>query len=276
MLLLAGPMGVVLRKLKQVYDLPDGLAVLKTDRLDREGRKWPKTCVFDLPTFFSVFQSAEFVDKLEKCGENLCIEWSTKNAEKNPGDRDVVAKDFVLNEHKFITSQGKREFSLLEMTLSTFGFTKRMQNVDECWISLDDVRVSIKTRSTKDVWRRGKENAQPSKDDEVEATTHIGRKMHFGGNAYNVPLPHFLRTLRDKKVQTIVNEAAKRKAKLLEEKNQLTADETDTLLQGMLSTREEKSDGPQLRRKRPAVGQPDLPAKKKLSFDDAIAEPELQ
>jgi hypothetical protein len=201
----------MLRILKQVYNFEDGTVVFETYRIDREGKRWDKVCAMDQTTFFKAFNDPEaFAVKLEERARSLSSAWNAKNAGKSAEERDVLGYTYTLNEHHWKNWKDKPEVTKVELALSTFGFTKRMLGVEDAVITPEDIRMSLKMRSTKNT-RRGGANAVKEEEgiDLNVASPPLGRKLHYLGDSYNVTVGHFCRLLRHKRLQAIIAEASK-------------------------------------------------------------------
>jgi hypothetical protein len=203
-------------KVRNLYDFSSGISAFRTTQSGQDGREYEKLVVLDVGTFVKAFSRPKyFAQKLENRAHSLVKEWHERNALKRAVDREFVGYNFKLNEHSFFNS-GKLETTKVELSLSSYGFTKKHKEDDHALLELEDLNVSIRLRTTKKTFKS-------MKGDEEEERKDEDRPYYFVGLSYTVPVLHFLGMLRHKSMEDLIEEVNNLECETKRKQNELEA-----------------------------------------------------
>ena len=101
-------------------------------QLKPEGDFWHCN-VIPVGPFLDILKAPdEFAAALAKKGKEVVDEWvKTNKSIKNPKEREVAEKHFILQSHSFRGQRGAVEHSQIVFQLSLWGYTKMAQKVDK-------------------------------------------------------------------------------------------------------------------------------------------------
>ena len=182
-------------KVNPVYQFDQGFAVVETKRVGLRNRKeYSKVFVVDLETFLEVFQQAsEFADLLENRANSLAIHWNNINNNRPSYERTPECYKYTLNSYSWINPYGVQERTVVEVCISSGGFTKLNLEVANASLEVQDLKITLKVKST--VRDAQGFNVAPC------------HKLISRGVGYTAPFYHFIGLLRDPALQQTIAEA---------------------------------------------------------------------
>lgn len=152
---LTGALNSVKAKNKSIWNFRGlgffGFSLPSSTRKGYQGKDFSYVQVLDIPTVATCFKDpVRLADQIEARCRRLVTTWNKHNSSpSSQGQRRKYSFNYKLAEHKW-----DNEFTICQLILNTFLFTTQTQTELRPTITLEDIQVLIKMKST--VNKRGK------------------------------------------------------------------------------------------------------------------------
>ncbi len=168
------------------------------------GQGGDKTCVMDMYTFQTLFKDPKnFLPELREQADDVVKTWNSMySGQKMIGKRRKVDQSFVISEIKVPYHAGHAT-SQMVLTISSFNATRKQQHSSIAKLAREDLRVSLKLRTT-----------LPSRFDRKRSYSEFedgeqGDPFRYNGYGVYLSLGAFEKLANSKEIKALVEEATK-------------------------------------------------------------------
>ena len=153
----------------------------------------PKIIIFDIDFFIKLFshERQDLHDTLKTQGDLLVSDWNTRNKSTGAYNRVPFDTEYQSDPFYYKDAQGIQHESKYCFGITTYGYTSRIQHMDQCdEITFQDLTFTLKLRtSERSTHWVDSDPAEPAAEPADDP------ELGFVKNGYTAPLIHFLSML---------------------------------------------------------------------------------